>query len=217
MHLSAGRFLPEPAAETESCSSPRTKSALHRIAAVQVFRLSGSRVPKGVTGKEWKLPVAGWSRKARAVVRDLESSFSPEWQVSRQVRPLAAPNWTAAPGQLRKVACPFKQSFERPLRPETCHPTYGNNSGKAAPETSALIGWHVFFLVTCYSAVKHVDRQPLNPDYANKRSESDIHGPGQVVAKRSHGLGVSASTFSIRTACAWPASGLAGMCCPSAW
>ena len=45
MHLSAGRFLPEPAAETESCSSPRTKSALHRIAAVQVFRLSGSRVP----------------------------------------------------------------------------------------------------------------------------------------------------------------------------
>jgi len=56
-------------------------------------------VPKGVTGKKWKPPFAGWPRKARAVVRDLESSFSPERQVSCQVRPLAAPNWTTAPGQ----------------------------------------------------------------------------------------------------------------------
>jgi len=89
-------------------------------------------VPQGVTGKKWKPPFAGWSRKARAVVRDPESTFSPERQVSCQVRPLAAANWTAAPGQEQPVSLAQPWSFERQLHSGSCQVSYFRKSAIAA-------------------------------------------------------------------------------------
>jgi len=60
-------------------------------------------VPFAVIGKKWKLTFASWSRQAKAAFHELESSFLPERRLSCQVRPLAAPNWTTAPGHDRTV------------------------------------------------------------------------------------------------------------------
>jgi hypothetical protein len=65
-------------------------------------------VPFAVIGKKWKLSFVGRSRQAKAVVRDLESGFSPKRQLSGQVRPLTTPNWTTAPGHDLPVRVTFQ-------------------------------------------------------------------------------------------------------------
>jgi len=65
-------------------------------------------VPFAVIEKNWELTFASWSRQAKAVFHEMESSFVPERRVSCQVRPLAAPNWTTAPGHEPPVGVTFQ-------------------------------------------------------------------------------------------------------------
>jgi hypothetical protein len=65
--------------------------------------LDDGTVPFAVIGKKWKLTFAGWLRQAKTAFHEQESSFLPERRVSCQVRSLAAPTWTAAPGHNQSV------------------------------------------------------------------------------------------------------------------